>query len=288
MPMSPHQHLVHHPHTLLPRQHADISRGGTGARLWLDVFGGLCAVIIVALLSQALVGELFTGQGWGYVIGWESVWFIAALACAPLLPSGIRHDISWRTTIDGLRLDWPELIYGTYIFGSFAVYMGGVHLALAPVGMALAVGAAEEFIFRVVVLGWLVTKLDVPRALLISSLLFGAAHLHEFSVVGLLSVVPQTAGGMILGAIYLRTRNPLGPILAHAYWDLPYFLLLGAGVSGGGTEAGMPTVLSLVPWIGFGVYGLWLVRDGMPAAGRIVPLLAQAEATAHRADVAPQ
>lgn len=271
---------------LLPRHHVDVVRGGHGARLWLDVAGGLSAVILVALLSQKLVGRLFLGDGWGYVIGWESVWFIAALVCAPFMCSGIHHDISWRSTRQGLLLDWPELIYGTYVFGSFAVYMGGMHLSLAPIGMALAVGAAEEFIFRVLILGWLVTRLDVPRALLVSSLLFGAAHLHELSIVGLLSVVPQTAGGLILGAIYLRTRNPLGPILAHAYWDLPYFLLLGAGVSGGGTEGGMPSVLSLLPWIGFGIYGLWLVRDGVPAAGRLTPL--SAPVTARLADAAPR
>ena len=56
--------------------------------------------------------------------------------------------------------------------------------------------------------------------------------------------MPQIAGGFVLGAVYLRTRNPIGPILAHAYWDFPYFMALGV-VSGGGTEAGMPTVSSL-------------------------------------------
>jgi membrane protease YdiL (CAAX protease family) len=108
--------------------------------------------------------------------------------------------------------------------------------------------------------------------LVISSVAFGAAHLHEISIVGLLSVVPQTAGGFVLGAAYLRSRNPIGPILAHAFWDFPYFMALGIGVSGGSTEAGAPTVLELMPWIAFMIYGLWLVRPEVSMVGRVDPV----------------
>jgi len=87
-------------------------------------------------------------------------------------------------------------------------------------------------------------------------------------LIGVLSVMPQFSGGMILGAIYLRTRNPLGNILAHAAWDFPIFLAYGAGVAGGSTAAGLPSVLSLVPWMVLSAYGLYLVREGTNVAGR--------------------
>jgi membrane protease YdiL (CAAX protease family) len=210
--------------------------------------------------------------GWAPVIGWESVWLVAAILCGPLMPSGIRHHISWRSTIEGLGLDWPELLYATWVLGIYVAWLGELRIEAGPIAMALAVGTAEEFIFRVLLLGWLVTKLPAPSALALSSVVFGCAHLHELSLLGLLSVVPQTAGGFMLGAIYLRTRNPLASILSHAYWDFPYFMVIGTGVSGGSTEAGMPGVLDLVPWMVFMIYGLWLVRHGIPLVGRVTPV----------------
>ena len=73
----------------------------------------------------------------------------------------------------------------------------------------------------------------------------------------------------MLGAIYIRTGNILGSIIAHAWWDLPYFLTLGAGVSGGSADAGMPTMAlswdglwGFWMWLLVAVYGLWLVRPG--------------------------
>lgn len=243
-----------------------------GLRQWLDVLGGIAFATAIALCCMRLGGQLFRGTGWAPVIAWESVWLVAAMLASPLLPSGIRHDISWRSTLEGLRLDWPELAFSLYTLASFATWIGGVNLHWGPIGMALAVGTAEEFIFRVLLLGWLVTRLPAPAALAVSSAVFGLAHLNELSILGVMSVVPQTAGGFVLGAVYLRTRNPVGPILAHAFWDFPFFMAMGVGVAGGGTEGGMITIPQLVPWLGFMVYGLWLVRHGVPLAGRVDPV----------------
>jgi membrane protease YdiL (CAAX protease family) len=241
-------------------------------RTLLDVAGGIIFVMFVSFVVIALARGAFVGGSWTGVIGWESVWLIAAMLCAPLMPSGIRHVITWRSTIEGLALSWPQLLYGSIVFASLAAYVGGVHVRPGPLGLALAVGTAEEFIFRVLLLGWLVTKLPAPHALAISACVFGLAHLHELSVLGIVSVAPQVGSGFVFGAVYLRTRNPLGSILVHAYWDFPYFMALGLGVSGGGTGSGMPPLLQLAPWLAFMVYGLWLVRFGIPLVGRIDPI----------------
>jgi membrane protease YdiL (CAAX protease family) len=241
----------------------------TGARAVFDIMGGVAFAMLIGLLCMRAGSYLFAGVGWVPVIAWESVWLIAAMLCAHLMPSGIRHDISWRSTIEGLKLDWPELLFATNTLVVFAISIGGLRIAAGPVAMALAVGTAEEFIFRVLLLGWLVSRVSAPVALSISACVFGAAHLHELSLLGIASVIPQTAGGFILGAVYLRTRNPLGPILAHAFWDYPYFMVLGVGVSGGSTAGGMPPLVQLAPWLGFLVYGLWLVRTGVPLVGRV-------------------
>jgi membrane protease YdiL (CAAX protease family) len=274
-------HGTAHPHALPGTFHApagmvlpaiataEAPRSEDPVRNLLDVAGGIAYAMFIGILCMRAGGYVFTGVGWGPVIGWESVWLMAAIVCSPLMPSAIRHDISVASTLKGLLLDWPELLYATWILGIYSSYIGTIRLDPGPVALSLAVGTAEEFIFRVLLLGWLVGRLSVPAALAVSATCFGLAHLHEVSIVGVLSVVPQTAGGFVLGAIYLRTRNPLGPILAHAYWDFPYFMALGGGVSGGSTAGGAPTVVDLLPWMTFIVYALWLVRHGVPIAGRV-------------------
>lgn len=247
-------------------------RPATGTRQLLDVAGGVCAAVLISLVCMRIGSMLFRGAGWPAAIAWESVWLLAALAAAPLLPRGVAHEISWRTTRDGIVLDWPELILATWTLVTMSIYIGGFELRLAPLAMSLAVGVAEEFMFRVLLVGWLVTRVSVPAAVIVGGAVFGLAHLHELSIVGLLSVLPQTAGGVILGAIYLRTRNPLGPILVHAFWDYPFFMALGVSVSGGSPSDGMQSVAQVAPWIGFMVYGLWLVRHGTSAAGRVDPV----------------
>jgi membrane protease YdiL (CAAX protease family) len=279
------QHVGHaHPHALPGVSHApagmrlpaigtvEAPRADDRLRNALDVVGGVCFALLVGTLCMRAGSLVFGGSGWVQAIAWETVWLVAAIVCSPLMPSGIRHDISLRSTVDGLLLDWPELLYATWILGVYVQYLGELRLDAGPIALALAVGTAEEFIFRVLLLGWLVTKLPVPHALALSAVVFGSAHLQELSIVGILSVVPQTAGGFVLGAVYLRTRNPIPVILAHAYWDWPYFMALGAGVSGGSTDAGMPSVLDLAPWMAFIVYGLWLVRHGVPMVGRVDPI----------------
>lgn len=252
---------IPHPHAVVGRVHQ------SGARAFLDVAGGILFAVLVSLCMIRVTQGLFMGAGWGASIGWESVWILATIACAPLLPSGIIHDVTRSSTIRGLALDWPELVFSLYTLIEVLRY--GINSGvLGPLGLALAVGTAEEFLFRVLILGWLVTRMRPERALLVSAVIFGLAHLQSPSLVGLLSIAPQTSGGVVLGAIYLRTRNPLGPILGHAAWDFPIFLGFGLGVSGGSTEAGMPSVLSLMPWIALTIYGLFLIRHGVGIPGR--------------------
>lgn len=236
-------------------------------RALFDVMGGIAFAMLVSLCMIRVCASLFTGSGWAAAIGWESVWIMACLVCAPMLPSGVRHVITLRATVRGLALDWPELTYSLYMLSS-AVSYGMQSGIIGPLGLALAVGTAEEFLFRVLLLGWLVTRLKPEKALVVSAVVFGLAHLHEPTITGLLSVAPQTAGGMVLGAMYLRSRNPLPCIIAHAAWDFPIFLAYGQGVSGGGTESGMPGVMALAPWLALIVYGLYLVRAGIDLPGR--------------------
>lgn len=69
--------------------------------------------------------------------------------------------------------------------------------------------------------------MPMPAALLLTSTVFAMAH---FSLQRLL---PLVALGLILGAVYLRTRNLIAPVALHSLWNIFIFWNLvkrGAGV----------------------------------------------------------
>ncbi len=247
-----------------------------------DVAGGLSFAVVVYLLAPVVIWRLFfhllIGRTWTVSIMWECVNLLICIVVAPLLANGVRHTINWSTTLRGLALDWPELMFAFAFFYVPVIAAGAPGGVVGPALFSLSVGFSEEMLFRVLILGWLITRMSTERAVLLSAFIFGIAHLHELSLVGLMNIVPQFMGGIVLGAIYLRTRNPLGGVIAHTLWDWPIFMAYGLGVSGGSTEAGMPSVLWTIIWGLFGVYGLYLVRTSAPAEGRVQAVAAPAAA----------
>lgn len=288
-PTLPHAH----PHALPGVAHApsgmplpatgpvEAARPHTGVRKWLDVIGGVAfAMFVFQLMRSSGLGTLGADPSNPWTaVGSEFVFLVAALLTGLVLKSGIRHDISWRSTFEGLKLDWPELAHALWMLAGVHMLIGHFIINASTLWMALAVGTVEEFFFRVVLLGWLVTRVSAPAALTISSVVFGVAHTQLLttgnfaaaSVADFVNVAPQTAGGFVLGAIYLRTRNPIGPILAHAAWDFPIFMYSQATIGGGGAVPAL-SVPQLLPWLGYIIYGLWLIRDGVSLSGRVDPV----------------
>jgi uncharacterized protein len=78
---------------------------------------------------------------------------------------------------------------------------------------AVAAPLFEEFLFRGFLLPSLTRYVPVWAAIGISGLLFGVAHLS------LSEIVPLTTLGIILGIVYVRTRNLLAPMLLHSLWN---------------------------------------------------------------------
>ena len=91
---------------------------------------------------------------------------------------------------------------------------------------AVAAPLFEEFLFRGFLLPSLTRYMPVWTAIGISGLLFGVAHLS------LSEIVPLTTLGIILGIVYVRTRNLLAPMLLHSLWNsttLVSLYILGSG-----------------------------------------------------------
>lgn len=72
----------------------------------------------------------------------------------------------------------------------------------------------EEIIFRGIILEGLLQRYHAPSAIVISSLLFGSIHLN------LWQFVAASAGGMLSGWVYYKTRSVLPCIWLHAINNL--------------------------------------------------------------------
>lgn len=101
------------------------------------------------------------------------------------------------------------------------------YLYMIPV-MILFVGPVEEIIFRGILQGSFRENLNTPVAILITSLIFGLAHV---SAVGGVSagavpyVIMSGTLGAILGTVYEYTENIFVPALSHGLYNTVLLLI---------------------------------------------------------------
>ncbi len=88
-----------------------------------------------------------------------------------------------------------------------------VALGIFFVTAAIAAPVFEEILFRGFLLPSLTRYLPVWGAIALSAVIFAAAHL-SFS-----EILPLTVLGVVLGFVYVRSRNLLAPMLVHSLWN---------------------------------------------------------------------
>lgn len=145
--------------------------------------------------------------------------------------AGFQKKGYWKGMLYGI----PFLIIG---LGSVLVSNAGVdftklhHISMANTIMftinMIFVGMNEEIWMRAFVLNGLMkkygeTKTAIWKALLISALIFGAIHIPNLffmnPVTLLVQVVNAAAGGILFGAIYIKSQNIWAGITVHAVVD---------------------------------------------------------------------
>lgn len=163
-------------------------------------------------------------------------------------------------------------------------------LDLAQVALFCAsVGFYEEALFRVLLLGGLLsrhggTRNGVVGSVLVSSVAFGAAHvilsasLDPIVLAQMLLKTVQTAFiGLLLGAVYVRTRSFVGVAALHALTDFllmaPLALLGGLGDSLGTYVSGGDGLAAVVEGIVLVAVYVVVVALYVPAAVRAWKLL---------------
>lgn len=114
----------------------------------------------------------------------------------------------------------------------------------ALIALVLVAPVTEELLFR----GWLMKELEAqygaPKALIWSSVLFGAVHMAHPS-----SILYATLGGLVLGAVALRTRSTLGSIAMHAGVNALPLLLPPTLIRIEGFNTLDPQVEHISPWL---------------------------------------
>jgi membrane protease YdiL (CAAX protease family) len=196
-------------------------------------------------------------------------WFFLVLVPLGLLVLARTRAVSLRTTLrsvgltrtgmkDAMRLAvliMPLSIPLQYIVGKqqrAAIRMifhtplrAGVSFLTSFVLALLTAGFVEEFFFRGVLQSRLAARLGSEwRGLLVASFLFGLLHLpmyyfspfeptHGNLVWTIANVIAeQTVAGLLLGVVWVRTRNLIAPVLLHAFIDaiaMMSVLKIGAG-----------------------------------------------------------
>ena len=131
-----------------------------------------------------------------------AIWAAGLLLCLHLIRGG-----AWREALTDFyrRFDW--------IMPRDSRELG------ASWGVSLIAGFGEEIAFRGFLLWYAASLLGLPAAILVSSLLFGAAHSYQKRI----GMVFATIAGLVLGLAYVWSGSLLLVMWMHASWNMASF-----------------------------------------------------------------
>jgi membrane protease YdiL (CAAX protease family) len=204
------------------------------------------ALIASAVCARALERRRLGSVGFSLHRGWPRDFGLGSLMGAASLAIAVGIAASaGAITFDVQTRDWAPLVRGFIIAFLFFVIAG----------------ATEELIFRGFPLQALVHNLGGARAIALTSLLFGLAHLSNKDA-SALSTINTILAGIWLGLAYLMTRSLWLATALHWSWNFAMVFIFGLPVSGF-------TTLSQLAWLRPGIGGPMLISGGSygPEAG---------------------
>ena len=196
-------------------------------------------------------------------------------------PRDDYRDPQWARNL-GLGLLAGFLVFSAAvavaaIFGIYRIVGAGdaSSLVAALIASALFPAVSEELVFRGILFRWLEEWAGSWVALLLTSALFGAAHLMNPHASPIAAVGIALEAGVMLGAAYMLTRSLWLPMGLHAAWNFAQGEIYDIPVSGTDVHGLIDARLSGPPLLtgnGFGLeasliaivvatlFGLWLLR----------------------------
>ena len=222
-------------------------------------------LFLIVVGSAALVGwfyllretNAYNELGWQwYLVAYLAGTSVLMILCWALLPRWIlrRHGsselVAWRRPT---RQDFNWLTIGLALLVGFwflywqiipwtgwewalpvqppddanvVVFAAWWHAAILAIQVVIVAPYVEETFFRGFMLGALNRVWWLVPSLVLSAVVFSALHFN------LRLIIPFAIGGLIFGAMYLRTKHLTAPAMAHAGWNLgvTVFLLMEYGV----------------------------------------------------------
>lgn len=165
---------------------------------------------------------------------------------------GITMPIAWRPAL--VPSIAVALLLGLALVGGLP---DATTLFLLALNTAF-VGLSEELMFRGVLLGALLGRTGVRRAVILSAIAFGGVHSLNGLITGEIgSALAQSLIAIGMGcwaaSLRLRTGSLLAPVVLHGLWDLA---LLSVIVAGASVELTLVVSVSAIGFaVGLGVWG---------------------------------
>jgi membrane protease YdiL (CAAX protease family) len=190
-----------------------------------------------------------------------------------------RDPLWFRRLLIGLGAGLGVFSVGVAIAAALGIYrvigpgdLSGLVPAL--IGPALFAAVSEELVFRGILFRWIEDFGGSWFALLVTSAMFGAAHLHNPNASPIAAIGIAFEAGLMLGAAYMLTRSLWLPMGIHAAWNFAQGEIYDIPVSGTKVHGMVDAQLTGPPLLtgnGFGleaslitimvatVFGLWLL-----------------------------
>jgi len=121
---------------------------------------------------------------------------------------------------------------------------------------ALLPGFREELLFRGIFFRWIEEFGGSWAALVVTSALFGLAHIFNPNATWFSSLAIAVEAGVLLGAAYMVTRSLWLPIGLHAAWNFTQGAIFDVPVSGIDAQGLVEAKLQGPAWLSGGTFGL--------------------------------
>ena len=215
------------------------------------IFIGLLVVIMATLVVQIALQAILKKTGLNE--DFQSM-VVAILSSAVALASYIYlfkfyekrkiEELSishfWRNSISGTFIGFLILtvvILIMYFGKGYAILsFNPVSFLIPALALGISSGIFEEILFRGIIFRITEERLGSVWALVISSSVFGLAHLANPNSTIFSAVAITIEAGLLLGATYIYSRNLWLPIFIHFSWNFSEGGIYGANVSGGGLK----------------------------------------------------
>jgi len=124
------------------------------------------------------------------------------------------------------------------------------------IGMTVLAAFMEELLFRGILFRWIEDFGGSWAALVVTSALFGLAHIFNANATWTSSLAIMVEAGMLLGGAYMLARNLWVPMGLHAAWNFTQGFIFDVPVSGNAMHGLVQAKLSGPVLLSGGAFGL--------------------------------